>query len=87
MCSPPTIGAIRHSIPRHLQFANRTLGDVKMLRRIDEVAALMEALEKLPGGNPLKDNPAYQTVATTLYSRSANHFDNTSGTSSRLWWQ
>ncbi|HUI22609.1 MAG TPA: patatin-like phospholipase family protein [Methylocella sp.] len=54
---------------QNLEFANRTFEDVKMLRRIDEVAALMEALEKLPDGNPLKDNPAYQAVAKRHYVR------------------
>jgi len=54
---------------QNLQFANKTLEDVKMLRRIDEVAGLMEALENLPGGNPLKDNPAYQAVANRHYVR------------------
>ncbi|MGH6834676.1 MAG: patatin-like phospholipase family protein [Methylocella sp.] len=54
---------------QNLQFANKTLEDVKMLRRIDEVAALMEALENLPAGNPLKDNPAYQAVAKRQYVR------------------
>ena len=54
---------------QNLQFANKTLQDVKMLRRIDEVAALMEALENLPDGNPLKDNPAYQAVANRHYVR------------------
>jgi hypothetical protein len=53
----------------NLQFANRTLEDVKMLRRIDEVAELMEALENLPEGNPLKDKPAYQAVAKRHYVR------------------
>jgi hypothetical protein len=42
---------------------------VKMLRRIDEVADLMQALENLPEGNPLKDNPAYQAVAQRHYVR------------------
>ena len=54
---------------QNLQFANKTLQDVKMLRRIDEVAELMEALENLPEGNPLKDNPAYQAVAKRHYVR------------------
>ncbi|MGH6851501.1 MAG: patatin-like phospholipase family protein [Methylocella sp.] len=54
---------------QNLQFANKTLEDVKMLRRIDEVAALMEALENLPEGNPLKDNPAYRAVAKRQYVR------------------
>jgi hypothetical protein len=54
---------------QNLQFANKTLEDVKMLRRIDEVAELMEALENLPEGNPLKDDPAYQAVAKRRYVR------------------
>ena len=54
---------------QNLQFANRTSEDVKMLRRIDEVADLMAALENLPEGNPLKDNPAYQAVAKRRYVR------------------
>jgi hypothetical protein len=54
---------------QNLQFANRTLQDVKMLRRIDEVAELMDALENLPEGNPLKDNPAYQAAAKRHYVR------------------
>ena len=40
-----------------------------MLGRINEVAVLMEALESLPEGNPLKDNPAYQAVAKRHYVR------------------
>jgi NTE family protein len=54
---------------QNLQFANKTFEDVKMLRRIDEVAALMEALENLPEGNPLKDNPAYEAVEKRGYVR------------------
>ena len=54
---------------QNLQFANKTLEDVKMMRWIDEVAALMEALENLPEGNPLKDNSAYQAVAKRRYVR------------------
>jgi hypothetical protein len=54
---------------QNLQFANKTLEDVKMLRRIDEVAGLMEALENLPEGNPLKDDSAYQAVAKRHYVR------------------
>lgn len=54
---------------QNLQFANRTLQDLKMLRRVDEVADLMAALESLPEGNPLKDHPAYQAVAKRHYVR------------------
>jgi hypothetical protein len=32
-------------------------------------AELMEALENLPEGNPLKDKPAYQAVAKRRYVR------------------
>ena len=54
---------------QNLQIANKTLEDVNMLGRINEVAVLMEALESLPEGNPLKDNPAYQAVAKRHYVR------------------
>jgi predicted acylesterase/phospholipase RssA len=54
---------------RSLQFANKTRQDVNMLYRIDEVADLMEALETLPDGNPLKGNPAYAAVAKREYVR------------------
>jgi NTE family protein len=50
-----------------LQFANKTSEDVKMLHRIDEVVALMEALENLPEGNPLDGNPAYEAVKKRGY--------------------
>ena len=52
---------------QNLQFANKTSEDVKLLHRIDEVVALMEALEKLPGGNPLEGNPAYEAVKNWGY--------------------
>jgi NTE family protein len=52
---------------KNLQFANKTLDDVEMMRRINEVAELIEALEKLPGGNPLKDDPAYKVVKERGY--------------------
>jgi NTE family protein len=52
---------------KNLQFANKTSEDVKMLDRFNEVAELMEALEKLPGGNPLVGNPAYEAVKTRGY--------------------
>lgn len=54
---------------RNLQFANKTLEDLKMLHRLNEVADLMEALESLPEGNPLKGHPAYQAVAKRKYIR------------------
>ena len=54
---------------RNLQFANKTHEDLKMLHRLNEVADLMEALESLPEGNPLKGHPAYQAVAQRRYVR------------------
>jgi hypothetical protein len=38
-----------------------------MMRRINEVVELIEALEKLPGGNPLKDDPTYKVVKERGY--------------------
>ena len=52
---------------KNLQFANKTLKDLKMLHRFNEVAQLMAAIEKLPGGNPLKDDPAYEAVKKRGY--------------------
>jgi predicted acylesterase/phospholipase RssA len=54
---------------QNLQFANKTAEDLKQLVRIDEVVSLMQALESLPGGNPLANDPAYQTVANRRYVR------------------
>lgn len=54
---------------QNLQFANKTAEDVKFLIRIDEVADLMHALESLPGGNPLANDSAFQTVANRHYVR------------------
>lgn len=54
---------------QNLQFANRTAEDLKFLVRIDEVADLMHALESLPQGNPLADDPAYRAVAKRHYVR------------------
>jgi len=52
-----------------LQFANKTSEDVKLMRRFDEVAELMEVLENLPETDPLKANPAYQAVKKRGYVR------------------
>jgi NTE family protein len=52
-----------------LQFANKTLEDVKLMRRFDEVAELMEVLGNLPETDPLKDNPAYKAVKNRGYVR------------------
>jgi NTE family protein len=50
-----------------LQFANKTAEDLKLLHRFDQVAALMNALEAVPGGNPLRDNDAYKQVKQQNY--------------------
>ncbi len=52
---------------KNLQFANKSLEDVKLLSRFNDVAALMRALETLPEGNPLKDNEAYKAVKRQGY--------------------
>ncbi len=54
---------------QNLQFANKTQEDLKLLDRFDEVAALMEALENLPDGNPLQDHTAYRALADRKYIR------------------
>ena len=73
---------------QNFQIANKKLEDVNMLGRINEVAVLMEALESLPEGNPLKDNPAYQAVAKRpLRSCPENRFNYASGGGFGLWRQ
>jgi len=52
---------------KNLHFANKSLADLKMLDQFNEVAKLMEAIENLPGGNPLKDDPAYEAVKKRDY--------------------
>jgi NTE family protein len=54
---------------QNLQFANKTFEDLKLLHRFDEVAELMEALENLPEGDPVKDSAAYKTVKKRGYVR------------------
>jgi NTE family protein len=54
---------------QNLQFANKTFEDVKLMRRFDEVAELMEALENLPEGDPIKNNTAYKAVKKRGYVR------------------
>jgi predicted acylesterase/phospholipase RssA len=42
-----------------LQFANKTTEDLKLLCRFNNIAELMDALEKLGANNPVAANPAY----------------------------
>ena len=71
----PNTAAIPKNMPevatrmKNLQFANKSLEDVKLLERFNEVAALMQALESLPKGNPLEDHPTYQVVKSRAYLR------------------
>ena len=53
----------------NLQFANKTAEDVKLLARFDEVARLMEALEALPEGHPVKASEGYRAVLAQRYVR------------------
>jgi predicted acylesterase/phospholipase RssA len=52
---------------KNLHFANKSSADLETVRRLSEVAELMEAIESLPGGNPLKDDPAYEAVKKRGY--------------------
>jgi predicted acylesterase/phospholipase RssA len=53
----------------NLQFANRTREDLKLMDRFDEVAALVELLDSLPGGNPVAGTEAFAKVAARAYVR------------------
>jgi NTE family protein len=53
----------------NLQFANRTREDLKLLDRFDEVARLVELLDSLPSGNPVKGEPAFEAVRRRRYVR------------------
>lgn len=52
---------------KNLQFANKSQKDMKLLNRFNDVAALIEALEALPEGNPLKDLQAYENIKSQHY--------------------
>jgi NTE family protein len=54
---------------KNLQFANKSLQDLELLHRFNEVAALMEALDTLPAGNPLASCKAYTDVKARDYVR------------------
>ena len=51
----------------NLQFANKTAQDLKLLHRINKVARLLQALQGLPEGNPLENDPAYQDLRNEGY--------------------
>jgi NTE family protein len=64
----PNEGPVPDSLPavaermKNLQFANKTLGDLKLLRRFNEVAELMQALQSLPEDHPVRQHAAYKAV-------------------------
>ena len=54
---------------KNLQFANKTLQDISLLCRFNEVAELMGTLESLPEGHPIKQDGAYKAVKKRGYVR------------------
>jgi predicted acylesterase/phospholipase RssA len=71
----PNQGPIPDSMPavaermKNLQFANKTLGDLKLLCRFNEVAELMQALQSLPEDHLIKQHEAYKAVKKRGYIR------------------
>jgi predicted acylesterase/phospholipase RssA len=71
----PNKGPIPDTMPgvaermKNLQFANKSLEDLKLLCRFNEVADLMEALESLPSNHPLRRDPAYKAIKKRGYIR------------------
>lgn len=51
----------------NLQFANKTAADLKLLRRFNEVAALMAALERLPKNHAIRNDPAFKAMKQRHY--------------------
>ena len=54
---------------KNLQFANKTLEDIKLLCRFNEVAELMETLGSLPEDHPIKQDGAYLALKKRGYVR------------------
>ena len=52
---------------KNLQFGNKTLEDLKLLCRFNEVAELMDLLESLPEDHPVKQHGAYKAVRESGY--------------------
>jgi predicted acylesterase/phospholipase RssA len=71
----PNPGPIPHNMPgvaermKNLQFANKTLEDMKLLCRFNEVAELMKLLESLPEDHEVKQHGAYKAVKDRKYVR------------------
>ena len=53
----------------NLQFANKTYEDVKLMRRFNEVVALVEALDKLPKDDPAFSNKDFQAAFAAVKSQ------------------
>lgn len=71
----PNVAPIPKNLPevaarmKNLHFANKSREDLNLLARFNEVVVLMQALESLPGGNPLQDHPAYRAIKDRGYLR------------------
>jgi NTE family protein len=62
----PTSFAQVNDRQTNLQFANRTESDLKLMRRFNEVAALMKALEALPPNHPVYTDPAFDAAFSAV---------------------
>jgi NTE family protein len=71
----PNNGPVPRNLPgveermKNLQFANKTLEDIKLLCRFNQVAELMQALEDLPEDHLIKSLEAYKAVKEQGYVR------------------
>ncbi len=65
---PETMPAVAERM-KNLQFANKTLEDLNLLCRFNEVADLMDALEKTPPDDPIRKHAAYEAVKKRAYIR------------------
>lgn len=52
-----------------LQFANKTAQDLKLMRRFNEVADLMAALDALPADSPIRQEAAFKALQGRHYIR------------------
>jgi NTE family protein len=65
---PQTMAEVAERM-QNLQFANKTDEDLKLMRRFNEVAQLMTALDRLPEDHPIRDDPAFKAVKERRYVR------------------
>jgi predicted acylesterase/phospholipase RssA len=52
---------------QNLQFANKTGEDVELLKRFNEVAQLMKALDALPEASAVRENPGFKAIKARGY--------------------